>query len=92
MKRTFFIACLTSALLSLPAFAVAAHPEAASASVTTPAQQSEVAGSILRGNKNTKVFHNIKCQYYTSKNCTVEFRTAQEALAKGYKACKRCGS
>lgn len=44
----------------------------------------------LRGNPNSKVYHNKKCKHYSAKRVTVKFRSEQEAAKKGYKPCKTC--
>jgi methylphosphotriester-DNA--protein-cysteine methyltransferase len=51
------------------------------------AQEEEI---IYRGNSDTKVFHQPNCQYYSSKNCTVIFRSRDEAVKKGYVPCNTC--
>jgi len=51
------------------------------------AQEEEI---IYRGNNDTKVFHQPNCQYYSSKNCTVIFRSRDEAVKKGYVPCNTC--
>ena len=43
------------------------------------------------GNDKTMKYHNSGCRYFTCKDCTVRFSSADEAKSKGYSACKSCG-
>lgn len=43
------------------------------------------------GNKNSRIYHNSGCRYFWCKACTVGFRTAQEAMTRGFRPCKVCG-
>ena len=45
---------------------------------------------IFRGNARSKVFHRPGCKYYNCSGCSVEFRSREEALAAGFKPCRRC--
>lgn len=42
------------------------------------------------GNTQTRVFHQSTCRYYSCKNCTAQFATAQEAIRNGYRPCGIC--
>lgn len=44
----------------------------------------------LRGNPDSKIYHNSTCQYYKAKNSTVVFKSEAEAQAKGFKPCSKC--
>ena len=46
---------------------------------------------ILKGNKNSKIYHNSSCKHHAAKSSTVEFQTESEAQQAGFKACKLCG-
>jgi len=42
------------------------------------------------GNKKSHVLHASGCQHYNCKNCTVAFKSANEAVRAGYRAHKAC--
>ena len=44
----------------------------------------------LHGNIRSKVFHASSCTYYSCKNCIQLFHSRGEAIAAGYRPCKRC--
>lgn len=44
----------------------------------------------FHGNRNSLIYHNSSCRYFWCKACTVKFRTAKEALARGFRPCKIC--
>lgn len=50
-----------------------------------------MAAGELHGNAKSRIYHNSSCRYYTCRNCTVVFASAQEARAAGFRACKICG-
>jgi micrococcal nuclease len=50
--------------------------------------QSDVAG--YHGNVSSKVFHQPSCKDYNCKNCTVIFRSREEAINQGYRPCGGC--
>ena len=52
---------------------------------------SATAAQPLRGNTNSKIYHNSSCRYYTCKKCAAVFNSPQEAQNQGYRACKVCG-
>jgi hypothetical protein len=77
-------------VLSVVFFAVrafAAEPEPRAENVP---QATEISQS-LHGNARSGIYHNSSCKYFTCKACTVVFRSASEARAKGFRACKICG-
>lgn len=37
------------------------------------------------GNTQSQVFHRLSCRYATCKNCTMSFKTREEAVASGYR-------
>lgn len=45
---------------------------------------------IYHGNTKSYIFHKPSCRYYNCKNCTAEFTTREDAIAKGYRPCKVC--
>lgn len=46
---------------------------------------------VVHGNAQSKIYHNSSCRYFNCKACTVVFRSAAEAAAKGFRACRVCG-
>jgi len=42
------------------------------------------------GNVSSKIFHKNGCRYYNCKNCTAIFKSREEAIQSGYRACKIC--
>ena len=65
----------------------------------SPAQQTRTIGgknplkqrNIRRANPQTKVYHNSSCKYFKSKQSTIMFKSAQEAMLSGFRPCTRCG-
>jgi endonuclease YncB( thermonuclease family) len=52
---------------------------------------SRFASTALRGNRKSKVFHNPGCRHYDCPNCVESFKSREEALSRGYRACRICG-
>ena len=50
-----------------------------------------MAAGELHGNTKSRIYHNSSCRYYTCRNCTVIFASAQEARAAGFRPCRICG-
>jgi micrococcal nuclease len=50
--------------------------------------QSDIVG--YHGNVNSMVFHQPSCKYYNCPNCTVIFKSREEAVSQGYKPCGIC--
>lgn len=50
-----------------------------------------MAAGELHGNAKSRIYHNSSCRYYTCRNCTVIFASAQEARAAGFRPCRICG-
>jgi methylphosphotriester-DNA--protein-cysteine methyltransferase len=48
-------------------------------------------GNVYHGNWSSRIYHNADCKYFTCKRCTVNFSSAGEAEASGYRPCKICG-
>ncbi len=48
-------------------------------------------GVAVKGNPESKIYHQPACKHYTAKGSTKEFKSEEEAKAAGYKACKKCG-
>ncbi|MDR2141842.1 MAG: thermonuclease family protein [Deltaproteobacteria bacterium] len=48
-------------------------------------------GGSLRGNVSSHIFHNSSCKHYSCRNCVRIFKTREEALKAGFRACKICG-
>lgn len=44
----------------------------------------------IRGNAKSRVFHVSECEYYKSKNCSIEFKNIQIALDAGFEPCRFC--
>lgn len=44
----------------------------------------------LHGNIRSRVFHASSCTYYSCKNCIQPFGSKGDAIAAGYRPCKRC--
>ena len=44
----------------------------------------------IRGNAKSRVFHVSECEYYRSKNCSIEFKNIQIALDAGFEPCRFC--
>lgn len=44
----------------------------------------------IRGNAKSRVFHVSECEYYRSKNCSIEFKNIQVALDAGFEPCRFC--
>lgn len=49
-----------------------------------------LAANIYHGNATSKIYHNSGCRYFNCNKCTVVFNSAEEARAKGFRACKVC--
>ncbi len=49
-----------------------------------------VESTIYHGNYKSHIFHSPSCRYYNCKKCTVNFSSKEEAISKGYRACKVC--
>ncbi len=45
---------------------------------------------IYHGNKKSHVLHSSRCQYYNCENCTVVFKSVDDAVRAGYKAHNQC--
>jgi len=53
--------------------------------------KSESGSVVFHGNVRSKIFHAPSCRYYNCKNCTRLFSSREEAIAAGFRPCKRCG-
>jgi methylphosphotriester-DNA--protein-cysteine methyltransferase len=47
-------------------------------------------GAGVKGNPNSKVYHKPACKHYSAKGSTADFKSEDEAVKSGYKACKQC--
>ena len=45
---------------------------------------------IYHGNSKSHIFHSPSCRYYNCKKCIINFSSKEEAISKGYRACKVC--
>jgi micrococcal nuclease len=45
---------------------------------------------IYHGNRKSHVLHSSQCQHYNCKNCTVVFKSVNDAVKAGYKPHKQC--
>jgi len=54
--------------------------------------KSDVIGGtgIYHGNKKSHVLHSSTCQHYNCKNCTVVFKSLNDAVRAGFRAHKQC--
>ncbi|MBW1992998.1 MAG: hypothetical protein JRI77_00950 [Deltaproteobacteria bacterium] len=54
--------------------------------------QSKTGSEIItyRGNVSRNIFHAPSCRHYNCKNCTRLFSSREEAMAAGFRPCKRC--
>ena len=55
---------------------------------TTPSQSNGIV--VYHGNKKTKVFHAAGCRDYDCSNCTVIFKSKEEAVKAGYREHSQC--
>ena len=46
----------------------------------------------LRGNVSSRIFHFPECDYYYSKNCSIEFKDVKVALQAGFEPCQFCNT
>lgn len=53
-------------------------------------EQESADPSTIRGNAKSRVFHVAECEYYTSKNCSIEFKNIEIALEAGFEPCRFC--
>lgn len=44
----------------------------------------------IKGNAKSRVFHVPECEYYSSKNCSIEFKDIEVALDAGFEPCRFC--
>ncbi|MBQ7457168.1 MAG: hypothetical protein IJS54_06160 [Desulfovibrio sp.] len=66
---------------------------------TGPATQTRTIGgknplkqrNFRRGNPFTRVYHNSGCRHFKSKQCTILFKSADEARVSGFRPCSLCG-
>lgn len=54
------------------------------------AAQSTAQPDELHGNTRSKVLHKAGCRHYMCRSCTAVFKTREEAIAAGYRPCRRC--
>ena len=47
--------------------------------------------NVRRANPQTRIFHNSTCKYFKSKQSTILFKSAQEAILSGFRPCTKCG-
>ena len=66
------------------------QPETAVPEEETADQVIEVVSSGFIGNESSFVFHTLNCQYSTSKKCTQQFETREQAIENNYKPCNIC--
>jgi len=61
-------------------------------SITLDSDNAEniIDSTAIRGNAKSRVFHVSECEYYTSKNCSIEFKNIQIALDAGFEPCRFC--
>jgi lipopolysaccharide export system permease protein len=44
----------------------------------------------IHGNARSRVFHLPECEFYNCKNCSIEFKDLETALASGFEPCRFC--
>ena len=79
------ISVLLAAMLATPV--MAASSSAPEHSDVQLAENSQV----VHGNAKSRIYHNASCKYFNCKACTMVFKSASDAKAKGFRACKVCG-
>jgi lipopolysaccharide export system permease protein len=47
-------------------------------------------GRTIIGNAKSRVFHFPECDFYSCKNCTIEFNSVEKAIESGYEPCRFC--
>lgn len=57
---------------------------------STVGQSVPVESGTYHGNTGSRVFHGTGCKDYNCKNCTVMFKSTQEAINAGYRPHKEC--
>jgi micrococcal nuclease len=55
-----------------------------------PRKAPQEAVGAYHGNVSSMVFHGPNCRDYNCKNCTAVFRTREEAIEAGFRACGSC--
>jgi micrococcal nuclease len=45
---------------------------------------------VYHGNTTSRIFHSPSCRNYNCKNCTLEYRSREEAMAAGFRPCGGC--
>ncbi len=55
-----------------------------------PRELVELQNKIIKGNTRTRIFHFPECDYYYSRDCTVEFKDSGVALKAGFDPCMFC--
>jgi lipopolysaccharide export system permease protein len=58
----------------------------------TDSEEDSIDTTTIRGNAKSRVFHVSECEYYTSKNCSIEFKNIKIALDAGFEPCRFCKS
>ena len=53
-------------------------------------EEEHVNRNIIKGNAKSRVFHVAECEYFRSKNCSIEFKNIQVALDSGFEPCRFC--
>ena len=64
------------------------------AEVPTPASSAilvQAKAYVYSGSVKTGKYHNASCRYFSCRNCKARFKSAAEAKAQGFVACKVCG-
>jgi methylphosphotriester-DNA--protein-cysteine methyltransferase len=46
----------------------------------------------VKGNPDSKIYHNAACRHYSAKSSTKEFKSEAEAVKDGYTPCKQCAA
>jgi hypothetical protein len=68
----------------------AAHVVTPLAAETTAGDAAGEQEVVYHGNRQSHIFHQPSCRYYSCANCTVVFKSREEAVKAGYRPCGVC--
>lgn len=89
--RHLFLLFLAASLFALSPIQAASADEGREIRPAGYAAAREYFASVVRGNVQSRIYHNSACRYFACKACTAVFESAREARENGYRACKVCG-
>lgn len=85
------ITCLLVLLPLLPAGAADSAYVAAAKQGRQSVSSGQQQQKVYSGNIKSGKYHNSRCRYFNCPNCKAVFSSPQEAIGKGFVACKVCG-